>query len=288
MDDAGPSSLDSLDSVSWAILRGRDHLGLGEIDGVAEGTVALAISLGGARKSYSHADPNEDAACFAIGDGGTLAAVADAHNGREASEIALETLLTGSAAAWTARESDVTPERWNALVYSALIEIHYSVHRRTAVTEHSRSRSTVSLVLVRPREGRAHYACLGDSHIFRVGEHGSIDVGALGGRCSPRYFLGGGSLCEESLPEKVTTGSLELRESRALVLATDGLSERNIGVDAPEQVVTEQVAEAAGVAAPLRALAAARGIVECGLSAQRQNKAGDNLAAAVVWVGRDV
>ena len=53
-----------------AILCGREHARLGAIDLIAEGPVAIAISLGGASKVYPHTDPNEDAALFAVADGG--------------------------------------------------------------------------------------------------------------------------------------------------------------------------------------------------------------------------
>ena len=53
-----------------ALLRGREHVELGAIDVVAEGSAAIAISLGGAPKRYAHVDPNEDAALLALGAGG--------------------------------------------------------------------------------------------------------------------------------------------------------------------------------------------------------------------------
>ncbi len=81
------------DGVKSALLRGRDHTRLGAIEVVAEGVLAIALSVGGFRKSYRHTDPNEDAAAFACGEGGLVVAVADGHGGAVASEAALERLL---------------------------------------------------------------------------------------------------------------------------------------------------------------------------------------------------
>ena len=76
-----------------ALLRGQDHTDLGAIGLVSEGPAAIAICKGGAMKTYSHLDPNEDAACFAIGDGGMLVAVADGHDGASGAEAAVRALL---------------------------------------------------------------------------------------------------------------------------------------------------------------------------------------------------
>ena len=57
-----------------ARLLGRDQSALGAVAAIAEGRAAITLSLGGALKTYHHTDPNEDAACFALGAGGMLAA----------------------------------------------------------------------------------------------------------------------------------------------------------------------------------------------------------------------
>ena len=44
------------------LLLGRDHTEIGAIAAESEGALAVALSRGGARKLYSHHDPNEDAA----------------------------------------------------------------------------------------------------------------------------------------------------------------------------------------------------------------------------------
>ena len=95
-----------------ALLRGRDHTRLGITAAVAEGRAAIALSRGGAPKSYRHRDPNEDAALFAEGEGGILLAVADGHGGCDAAETAVERLLARFAPAWTDAAAPGLREGW--------------------------------------------------------------------------------------------------------------------------------------------------------------------------------
>ena len=69
-----------------------------------------------------------------------------------------------------------------------------------------------------------------------------------------------------------------------MLLVTDGISERGIGVDAPEAAVLESVERAGRAESQLRPLEAARTAVELALAAHRRNGAGDNVASAVVWL----
>jgi serine/threonine protein phosphatase PrpC len=78
-------------------------------------------------------------------------------------------------------------------------------------------------------------------------------------------------------------GFRPLDDVRAIVLATDGLSEVGIGLADPAAAVAEIVAGAASRAADLRPLETAREVVEAALAAHRENQAGDNAAAGVVW-----
>jgi hypothetical protein len=74
-----------------------------------------------------------------------------------------------------------------------------------------------------------------------------------------------------------------LSGTHAVVLVTDGLSERGIGVAEPEKAVAE-CAEAAARGKPdLQPLAVARGLVERALAEHRRNRSGDNVATAVAW-----
>ena len=74
--------------MQTAFLRGRDHQWVGGLELTGVGPVAIALSRGGARKTYSYTDPNEDCVAFAIGEGGQLIVAADGHHGELGSEAA--------------------------------------------------------------------------------------------------------------------------------------------------------------------------------------------------------
>ncbi len=85
-------------------------------------------------------------------------------------------------------------------------------------------------------------------------------------------------------PRKVRIGNERLSGSEALVLATDGLSERGIGVDEPEEAVEHAVQAAALEPEAGRAEMLARKVVETALSSHQKRRSGDNIAAAVAWL----
>ena len=263
------------------MLRGRDHLHLGAVDTISEGSTALAITLGGAPKTYSYTDPNEDAAAFAFGSGAVLLAVADGHHGFEASEVLLEHLIAHPAPQWTERDG-TSPETWERHVLAALCDANAEILRERLRSERGASRTTVSLALVRPDEPRLLYASIGDSHLFLVRPDKTIDL-AHYASFEPHY-LGSGEETLESLGRKSRVGVEAVLDARAIVLATDGLSERGVGVEDPEAMI-QQAVEAAGTAPPaLRALETARFALEKALAAHRRNPSGDNAAAAVMWL----
>jgi len=265
--------------VRTALLRGREHLELGAIDLISEGRVAIALSLGGARKAYAHTDPNEDAVAFAQGRAGTLLAVADGHRGFEASEVTLEYLLETPAPHW-AEFGAVSPESWARQVLAALCDANAEIRRERSPSDEGRSRTTLALALVLPEHDAVLYASVGDSHVFLVGRDEAVDLASRGEQRP--YFLGHGDETPESLGEKCNVGVAPLGDALAVVLASDGLSERNIGVaDAPAAAHAATVSEAE---APreLRPARIARALCEIALEAHRANPSGDNIAAAVV------
>jgi len=267
--------------VRSALLRGREHLDLGAVDAIAEGRAAVAISMGGARKAYAHTDPNEDAAAFALGRAGALLAVADGHRGFEASEVLLEHLLHHPAPQWT-EPGGVTAEAWTRHALAVLCDANAEILRERLHSEHGDARTTLALALVLPAQGLLLHAAVGDSHLFRVGREAVEDLAAPEG--PEAFFLGHGPETPESLARKARIGVCRLEETRALVLATDGLSEKHVGVEDPSATVAE-VTRAAREAAPdRRALEAARGVLEAALAAHRRNPSGDNAAVAVMWL----
>jgi serine/threonine protein phosphatase PrpC len=272
--------------VRQAVLRGRDHLEVGEIGAVSEGAVAIAISKGGAPKTYQHTDPNEDAAAFAIGAGGVFAAVADGHNGAEGAETALQCLLSDYAPAWTAAESALRDEAaWQESVWEALLVLNTAILKGAAERSVQPPGTTLSIAIARPGEDRFVHAAIGDSPLFELARGGRLfDLGFEALRNARSSYLGHQAETPESIRANCAVGCRPLGETRAITLATDGLSEPGIGVVDPASAVVEVAEQAADKPLDLRPLETARGVVQAALQAHRENRAGDNAAAAVIWL----
>jgi serine/threonine protein phosphatase PrpC len=269
--------------VRSAWLHGRDQTQLGAIETCAEGVAALALSLGGAKKVYAHTDPNEDGALFASGAGGTLLAVADGHGGVEASEAALRCVLETLAPGWTSTEVRLRGS-WQAEALSGLAACEAAIQKGTASGGRRLSQTTLAIALVRPAEGFLFFASIGDSHLYQLRGEKAFDLAGERSVSGKLFFLGMGRGSQATLSEKCVVGAVALAGVRAVVLATDGLSERGVGVDDPAVTVAEVSARAAAAPAPLRALEASRGLVQAALEAHRRNVSGDNVAAAVAWL----
>jgi serine/threonine protein phosphatase PrpC len=263
------------------LLRGREHVELGAIDVVGEGCAAIAISVGGAKKRYAHVDPNEDAALFAAGPAGVLVAVADGHHGFEAAEVALEYLATHPAPHWT-EPGTVRAESWRRQAAAVLEDANRAIRSERAGFEDGPC-TTLSFAVALPAQATLLHASIGDSHLYLVGRGGEVRDLAARADAKP-FFLGQVEADAEALEKHATIGALPLAGARALVLATDGLSERGIGVDEPEAAVREAVEAAAAAAPALRPLEAARALLERACAAHRRGRSGDNVACAVVWL----
>jgi len=267
-----------------ARLHGRSHELLGRVAAISEGCCAIAISRGGASKTYHHKHPNEDSAAFAIGAGGCLAVVADAHGGRDAAEIAVEALLRKAAAEWTAASAQAVLADWRDVVRATMAGVHDEILRAVASGAVQSSRTTLAFALVRPADDRIAIGAIGDSHGFALTADGLRDL--AGDRESA--FLGDPADTAERLHDRCVAELHPLAETRLLVLATDGLSERGIGVESPEAAIAEVAERAARERDELRPLAIARNVVEAALAAHVRNRAGDNVACAVIWLGESV
>jgi len=250
---------------------------------VADGPAAIALSRGGARKTYPHSDPNEDAAAFALGEAAAWVAVADAHKGAAASEAALEHLLATRGATWTGAALP-SADAWRAAVLEALWETHQAVLRAAGRLHQPGSRTTLALAVHHREAGRILYASAGDSHVFRVAEEGTADLAAPGHPCSPRYFLGSETLRREDLEERAVVGDVSAAGLGALVLATDGVSERGIGLSHPDREVEALASAIAADRPEAPALDLARGLAERANAAQRRRASGDNVAVAALWL----
>ncbi|MEE8580474.1 MAG: protein phosphatase 2C domain-containing protein [Myxococcota bacterium] len=269
------------------LLRGRDHWELGAVGAVAEGPAAIALSRGGAPKRYRHTDPNEDAALFALGPGGMLIAVADGHNGAAAAEIALEGILADRAPAWTAAApAAASPTAWEEAGIEAVLALNAAI---LAASEGPNGgpgpgATTLCVALVRPAQDLGLYLITGDSHLFHADEGGVRELGSDLGSRRRATFLGRRSDGPAELRNNTVVACAPLTGIRAIVLATDGLSEQGIGVGDPAAAVHQALAAATAAPPDRRALDGCKGVIAAALEAQRHNRAGDNAASAVLWL----
>jgi serine/threonine protein phosphatase PrpC len=259
------------------LLRGRDHGAIGVYGAIAETNVAIAISRGGFAKQYAFVDPNEDAVAFAFGARATLIAVADGHSGFEAAEVALEHLLEHPAPHWTETAGPPeTAEAWRRHALAALADaaVQIGSERRAG----SRSRTTLTLALAVPSTAQCYYAAVGDSHLFAAyaGEAREVAPADKAGA-----FLGDPAVTEK-LGEHARLGTFSLAGVRALVLASDGLSEEGIGVADPAAAIHAARVASARELPDVRPLALARAICEAACASHRAQHSGDNIACAVL------
>lgn len=262
------------------VLRGREHVLLGAVATLAERRVAIALSRGGAAKTYGHRDPNEDACAFAWSDHAWLVAVADGHWGSGGAELALDRLLERHAPRWTTPSPIALADRWSFEAPDVVLDLNHAL-LAAGDAQHPIGRTTLAVGLVRPRDGWWAALLIGDSHLFAVD-------GATAREGSPVVpddiaFVGDPRLDRAGI-ERGVRCTVEQGAPRAIVLATDGLSEAGIGVSNPARAVADSVRAAGEQSPDVRPLAAARGLVERALDAQRRNVAGDNVATACVWL----
>jgi serine/threonine protein phosphatase PrpC len=263
-----------------AQLRGPDHPTLGGIAVVAEGPAAIALSRGGARKRYAHKEPNEDAAGFAWSDWGVVLAIADGHEGSAAACLAVESVLAQHAPRWLERAPIALDARFDLEAEALVRAIHAQI---LSDSRAAGSRTTLAVALARPREGWLGLISVGDSLLFTHGDAGARTLGSAGD--TPTVFLGSARLDPVALVAATFVDVVALRGKRAVVLASDGLSEVGIGVSDPEAAISHAAAQAARVVGDLRPLTLARGVVSRALDAQRAQRSGDNVASAALWLG---
>jgi hypothetical protein len=162
------------------------------------------------------------------------------------------------------------------------VDLNLAIVQSAARDGRGDSRSTVAVALWRPREGWLGVLSVGDSHVFVCDAEKAVEV-ASPQRDSTGY-LGAPAHTQAEIGPHVRADVLPLRETLAVVLATDGISEEGIGVADPRAAVSQAVRVAVAEAPPLRALGAARWVVRSALDAHRQQSSGDNVAAAVLWI----
>jgi serine/threonine protein phosphatase PrpC len=268
--------------MSTARLHGADHAELGEVATISEGDAAIVISRGGAQKRYAHREPNEDSVGFAGSEWGAVAAIADGHAGSQAARISVDRVLDTHAKRWLAASPIALDARFASEAAEVAFDINTAILKAAAGNRVDESRTTLAAVLVRPREGWMAAFSIGDSHVFRVEASETREIAAL--EEENATYLGEPVYTLELLHENVRTEVTPLEGVRAVVLATDGLSEKGIGVADPEAAVAQALQEAGSTEPDLQALHAARGVARRAMEAQRKQRAGDNIAVAVLWL----
>lgn len=268
--------------MSIATLRGADHTEIGEIASVAEAGAAVAISRGGAPKTYPYLDPNEDVTGFVLSEWGAVVAVADGHAGCEAAGVAVDQVLETHASRWLDPAPIALETRFVTEAVDVAADINTAILKATTGSGHHGSRTTLTLALLRPREGWLAALSAGDSHAFLAGAGGVRELAAQAGR--PSVYLGDPTLSRERIEAGVRVELFDAARGRALVLATDGLSEQGIGVSDPAAAVRDALRDAEAKPTDLRPLEAARGVLRRALAAHRRNRSGDNAATAVLWL----
>ena len=272
-----------------ARLVGHQHHTLDAVAAITEGPAGITICRGGARKTYSYTDPNEDAVCFAFGPQGALVAVADGHHGARGAERAIEWLLANRAAEWTSSEAAVSSAAWCEDAKSVLRAVHREVIAQGRELGVDPAPTTLSLALVRPADDLVLHASVGDSHVFMASQtpadsHVARDIAWATTRKKRCYFAGESYEADDLEEWQWVVGCEPLGDTRAVLLASDGLSEVGIGVEDPEAAAARAVDHAATSKPVLRPLEASRHLTETALEAQRHNQAGDNITVAVIWL----
>jgi len=270
-------------SPSWAALVGRQHTEIGQLATSAEGSTAIALSCGGAAKTYGHTDPNEDAVCFARGSGGILVAVADGHHGSSGSEAVMDHIASHLAQDWTgADDLGFDDQSWKECSLEVLHDLGRAVLGHAARLGVAPAPTTLCLGLIRPGESALGWICMGDSHLFRADESGVEDLGWARAKRKDRFFLGYEAASREGMRDRSVAGYEALGGTRALALATDGLSEHKIGVADPAGAVSAALEASRAAPFETRSLALASQLSRIAMEAHVNNRAGDNIGCAVV------
>jgi PPM family protein phosphatase len=241
--------------VQSVTLLGADHPDLGELAvEVLDGACAIGLSAGRLPKDYWHLDPNEDAVLAARGEDGVLLAVADGHNGADASHAAVAALQE-----WADALLGAPHRQAEDALARALVDVEGGLAAHLAGLEEPREASRTALTVALLRAGRLFAATYGDTSGYRV--RGG-KARALTGT-SP--FLGS----HRVMPSH---GSTRVRSGDRIVLCSDGVTDF-LGTRAAEQV--GRSAEDAPDA---------RSLVDELLQLAWNGGAGDHLSAAVAVV----
>jgi serine/threonine protein phosphatase PrpC len=196
------------------MLLGRDHPALGEraLERVGERT-AIGLSAGRLPKAYAHVDPNEDAALAIEAAGWTLLAVADGHNGADASHAAMAAV---HAATTTPDAAGLSAPALLELARLTAADAVRSAVAAAAGDADGRELSRTALTVAVVADGRVHAATWGDTTAARVRR------GWLRRRPAVR-LLSAGTAFLGPHPQHPATASRRLRAGDRVALCSDGV-----------------------------------------------------------------
>lgn len=274
--------MSAAEDAETVLLRGRDHLGIGDSESLHLRRGAIAISAGGAAKTYTHTEPNEDAALLLEGAHASVLAVADGHHGAAGSQTLLEGLA--SKTEWVLEDPGLrSASEWEKDLVATLLDQNHAILEDAKRSGGPPSPTTLSLAIARPQDDLLVHAAVGDSHLFVARSQQVDDLGWRSrGPQRRTFFLGSRNENLKSLASKVSLGCQRLSDAQAIVLVTDGLSEVGIGVGDPTGVVRDAIRSAAFDDAQNGAQVITAAVLAQAMKAQRENRAGDNIAIAAI------
>lgn len=255
------------------VLKGRDVVSIGKVVDAGSSQVGVALSRGGAEKNYAFLDANEDAVLALSHQGGLMLAVADAHSGSTAGEIALDWLMDHC----TELFFPMSLNDWAARTKRCFSAIDLAICGQNE-SSGFQSQTTLVVAMILPDKRQMYYAGLGDSHLMAFRDEDPQWL--LGQAGNQEQFLGNSLQKERVVQAQLRTGVTKLAPQTAVTLATDGLSTPGIGFNAPLVAVGEVVSKARSQDA--RKLA--RQIATAVCQTQAHNASGDNIGIAVALI----
>ncbi len=254
----GAGGVEEEDRLSVAALWGHDSEELGAIEVLQPSpSLGLACGRGALPKPYAHLDPNEDAAAVAWGPDATVLVVADAHNGRDASEIAVGRVLDA-----------VGDEPAGLLAEDVLVDLFLDIGRAiiagTVGHDGQRRASRTTLALACIAQGRLQWASMGDSEVLVLGASSR-------GLTTPSHDFLGAPRLRHDVRRSLDLGTTGLADDDWVALVTDGFTNYTAAVD-PVQGALWALAKAPAPGDAAGAL----------VRHAYASGAGDNVAAAVL------
>lgn len=246
------------------------------------GLAAGALCLGGAPKRYGNAVSNEDSVLLAEGPRRILLAIADAHNGPEASELALDWLAAHHVAEWLTR--GITADLWEPATVECLAAINAHILESCNCVGVA-SRTTLVMAIIDIETGLAFLASAGDSHAFVVSRSLVTEVAIASG--AGDFFLGLQPQSRQDIAAACTFVQIPICPNAAVLLASDGISTEGIGFPNPLEAI-----DAVMKALPLHprhedmSQALATAVADAARHVQQNHDSGDNISVAVACIPR--